>query len=976
MSRYDDIINGSAAPPKGKAGAVSADATYTAELAKQRAYIAAKRARLAAIDRAIAPNNGYPGMRRLDAAGGQVLGSWQDEAIGKLAARGNDVANFFRSRRGEPTVSSDAIYRANRQAVDEETAQNRKDFPASTTGATIGGWIGGERLIGGLLAGVEPVAAMTAAAKNSGLATSTALRLKRAGDAVRPVVGDIAGKLAKATVTGGVGGAVQGAGEGTGSDRLGNLMTGAKYGALTGLGLEGALSFGVPLVSKVGADVYRAGKGLLLKDKPAGLISDADIEAARQKAYDIAQRNNLNSSNYKAAAAPYDDAMAGQVLGPEGTNLTGSLARRGGQTGTSVRATVWQRAKDRPASIIDKAETTLGVSPAAAAGDIKAMVQAGRAKIAPMYAALEESPHGVTSPALEHLLKSDPAKSLIRFEEGRAQLDQENPYGLTYAPVEVPPTGQAVNPIDAPSVGSPMIKPSDKPPVIPPPADVKVPRGPADPPSRGKPFLQWLAEQGGVAGEKGEMADMDLSKLGARSKNAGSAGVVDNDLNLRAQTAGYFPPGDPPTPDEFMQAIRDNNSGRISYPREADPAEQMRYDARQSALDQNRVQADQHAQTQADAEAAFNAERERQASEHADWQAGAGEYGEQDLWRGLEPPGGEGPPPGYETGSEAPQYEPGMTEAPTAKSLIRLHQAAGEDVKWKNGRLAPGRKNRMKNDFRRKLGAILAGDENGANALIPGYRDTLDEASIHPRAQGAYDAFSGKLFGGKMSAWQDAVDGIKSSDPATATAEGYDVFGHEGAKAAMANDLAEAFSSGQLRGGKFLPPGVKVKLADMFGADKASSMVDQMHAAAEQAAAEARMAPYSNSSSAAMLNAGAETDAARPGFDPAEVAGSVATHGLWGAIKGAGKAALDYGPTAGSSVGYRDMLGHIMQMTPDSFTAFLQHMEATGVPARNPDFARELGQFAGVAMRPVAQPPTDDPAYDPSQYQYSGYGGR
>jgi hypothetical protein len=609
-----------------------------------------------------------------------------------------------------------------------------------------------------------------------------------------------------------------------------------------------------------------------------------------------------------------------------------------------VRAIQTLRAKARPGEIKGAVQEHLGYSPDEVNDIVNQTVRAGQETVAPMYAEAEESPFGVTRPDLEQLLTSKTGKRLLGHVAERAKLKGWNPEGLTYAPVEVPPgpgAPVAASPMEAPPVGERIIPQGEPPPQLPPPPDVKVPRGPAAPPGRGFEFLDWLSRQGGVKGDTGEMAALDLSKTGARSKNANTATM--NDLTMRARDEGYWPrEGPPPTPDEFMEQVRKSSQGQHLYASAPEEGAQFRFEARQAGEGQQRAVESEHSLRQAEADAAFRVKQQLQARQAADLERQRAEVGpHREDYQSLEPPGGAPPAEGY-PGQPAPQYEPAETTGLTPKSLIHLHQLSRPAYDMA-GNLIPEAGNLEQADFHHTLGRILTGHaETGEGALLPKYEAPKSEAAKYLRLKETYNNFAGKLTGGKVKEWEAMVAGLKDESGA------FDPDKLKGAQLAAVQDVQELWAASRLQsGGKFQAPGVLLRLSRLFGDDGAKALIEKLGRTAEQAAAETRMAPFSGSQTAAVQAAGDETDthAVEDLQKLGKVVGGGPSHLFGELLKGAGA----YRKTAGSTVGYRDALGRLLTMSGPEQEALLRELEQMPPPQVKPRAASEIGIVGGVA---------------------------
>jgi hypothetical protein len=894
----------------------------------------------------LAPDRDVPGQVMAVGAGGiPFLG----ETTGQIARVGNMISNVGRKQRGDPEVDSDAVYRAYRDVQKANQEQIRGAHPVTAAVGTAGGMerLGaGLGIAGGFLGGLEPVAAgLKTLSKLEPIAKTakTARALKLASQLkFNPDVVDWAentgkGALSAATSMG-LWGTQQGEGLG---ERAESGLRDFGWGGLLGGTVAGV---GVPLLdlaAKGGKDVLGYFGSKLKVKPPEGLITPAEEAAAKETVAALARRNNVTAANVGEKTAGYSDPVLGQVLGTEGQNLTSAVARRQGNTGNVMRALQRQRAGTRPTEIKAAIKEHLGYSPDEVHDLVGGIVQQGRETVAPMYAAAEESPFGVTRPDLERLLGSRTGKALLGHVSERAKLQELNPEGLTYAPVESPPPPGgpiAAAPDEAPPVGQRIIQAGDQAPVLPAPEPVPIPRAPAEQPGQGPEFLRWLSHQGGPADEAGEMAALDLSKLGQRSKNSGKYQI--DVLRERARDEGFWPTeGNPPTRQQFLDQVKASRAGNFRYGRAPDPVAQANWEKAEAARAQNRHLESTHANAQLDAEQQFEAQRAQDIADHEAWQKQMEEIGNQEDWRSTEPEHGAAPAEGYAE-QNPPRYELAQTTGLTPRSLIHLHQLSRPS--YTNGKLDTDRFNLEQADFHRTLGRILTGHpETGEGALLPDYKAPKDIASGYLGTSDTYNNFSGKLTAGKLKDFTDMVTSLKNKDGSWIPEK------WQGAKLAAIQDMQEMWSKGMLHsGGKFAAPGIEVRLRMLFGEKGSKALIQQMERTSEQAAAESRMAPFSGSRTAE-INAGMGEVEAHAGEDLAKAA-KLAGKGPSGILGELIANSGAYTKTAGSTVGYRDALGKLLALSGPEQEALLRELERMPAPRPKISAAREVGVGAAA----------------------------
>lgn len=137
----------------------------------------------------------------------------------------------------------------------------------------------------------------------------------------------------------------------------------------------------------------------------------------------VAQSAGITPDALTAAASPRP-LMAAEVIGKPGQVALGALARRQGTTGDALNATIGERRLTRGPRLQKDFADAVGISPEAASGDIRSLVEAGRSKASPLYdEAYAVGP--IDTPSLQ-LLRNRPSMKAamsrayrIAAEEGR-----------------------------------------------------------------------------------------------------------------------------------------------------------------------------------------------------------------------------------------------------------------------------------------------------------------------------------------------------------------------------------------------------------------------------------------------------------------------------------------------------------------------------------------------------------------------------
>lgn len=925
---YAKTVDGQAAAaktatPAWAQGDPQAQRDYLTELAKQRA----RNVKARATDEG--DNTGIPGFHDptagpLHALTSQPVLPFGDEIAGGVAAGGNAVANWVRQARGQPQVSSRAIYDADQDAANEYTAETKRLHPvASGVGGLLTALTAaparGEALAAdgvaaaakgamakkaGLLADTAPAAVKAApeAAAAAEAVPETAQAAEAAPKAVPKAPGRVKGLL-QAAGTGGVYGAAYGAGEGKSFDeRAENTKEGGETGALMGTFLHGVVAPALKAASPYVSDLVSGAKNLMnpadgAADLGPAVPTDQDAERAAIAAVKLAQSKGLTSDTVADRAAPYGDkpVTAAELIGPQGERQLGATARRAGATGDDVKASMRARALAAPERIKGDFTNDLGVDPSSAAGDIDAILKKGQADAAPLFEKALSSPEGVWNDELEGLAQRPAVKTAMASAATSAANAGRVGEGLTMGRVEVPPTIETAEPPDFNMPTRPA------------------PRAPAKAPSRGPSLIKFLAQGGGVSGDGGELAAMDAPAsltadapdpqagltLGPEASLAPPASTGDmGQMAMAAHDAGYFPefPRDtPPGPDDLLGAIRDELAGKPRFAKAADQGAADRMAAAQAHDEQQYYGADPSHLPTEDA------------------------YGAQ----------------------PAPETEPAMIEAPTAASWDairkRLNKLVVRDPQTNRPVMSGpvGIDNHDLMTAASDVGTALAGDDTRPGA-ISGYREPLDVSGDYLKVQSAFDRMSNTLTTGKMRDFGKAWASLKT--PAEQNA----------GRAALASDVMTLWGRGGLKGGKFSVPGVQQKLMLAFGDSGASDFIQHMEAEAKLAASGARMSPDGGSPTMGLAEAASEQE------NPLSASAILKTgtqaaagpHGLMSVLaKGADKV-VSYGRTVGTTEGMRNEYGRILQMGPEEFSAFLDQWEKMPAAQRK-SFPLPAGLLAG-----------------------------
>jgi hypothetical protein len=181
-----------------------------------------------------------------------------------------------------------------------------------------------------------------------------------------------------------------------------------------------------------GAAGYGVAKGLgYAGGKALGAITTRSAAPAKANDYlvRVARAAGVNTSDLMAASP---DITAAEALGQTGMAQLGALARRPGLTGESLTGKISERRIARPEILQEEFGNAIGIHPAAAAGNIRSLVEKGRKEAAPLYADYYASDPFIT-PKLESLMSRPSMKKALAKGADIAAEEGENPIALGFA---------------------------------------------------------------------------------------------------------------------------------------------------------------------------------------------------------------------------------------------------------------------------------------------------------------------------------------------------------------------------------------------------------------------------------------------------------------------------------------------------------------------------------------------------------------
>lgn len=398
----------------------------------------------------------------------------------------------------------------------------------------------------------------------------------------------------------------------------------------------------------------------------------------------LAKQGGVELDALAQAETPF---TAGEAIGQKGKTALATLARREGQTGDALEAAVGERVIGRPQRMLDAVAEAAGVHPDAAAGDIKALVERGRAEARPLYdEAYAAGP--IETPRLQGLLSRPSVKEAMKRARRLAAEEGESPDALGLVNVEDMDQWASEFPPDAPTLET-----------------IKAPRGPAKAPSRGPSLSKFIADNGGIVDVDGELAAMSAGEWhkGKAYQRPIEGSLPADDMALKAWEAGYFPEFQVrPTERQLYDALRDDLRGRGRFAREADQAAGDRFAAREAA--------------------------------------------DEAVYRGHQ---GEPPPsPEDYVGRPEPVGEPAFAAQPTAKTWDYIKR--GLDDVLDEFRDSTTGKLKVTNQSRGVINTLTALRDE-LKAANPAYGRALERSSDYLEAEGAFNAAGRDLFNANMT---------------------------------------------------------------------------------------------------------------------------------------------------------------------------------------------------------------------------------
>lgn len=211
------------------------------------------------------------------------------------------------------------------------------------------------------------------------------------------------------------------------------FLPGAAVGAVlpaavhaTGATISGLSNIAKPIgamASEASDAASRALTGKTVVDQSRPMLDDLVLRG-RQNAFEHLQNLGATPESLRAAYAAANGApiTTAEAIGPQGISTASGIIRRAGTAPQVADATMAARAADRGARILDHIQSTTGIDPEAAKGNIDAIVKAGQNAAGPLFDAIRAQPGPITSPELNTILQ----RPVVQQAVAGASKDLEN----------------------------------------------------------------------------------------------------------------------------------------------------------------------------------------------------------------------------------------------------------------------------------------------------------------------------------------------------------------------------------------------------------------------------------------------------------------------------------------------------------------------------------------------------------------------
>ena len=556
-----------------------------------------------------------------------------------------------------------------------------------------------------------------------------------------------------------------------------------------------------------------------------------------------------------------------EAMGPRGKAWLGALARREGDTAGELEALLTNRNLGRSDRMLETLAKAAGISPEDAAGQLESMVARGRKNVAPLYEQGFANTAPMSSPLIDKLLARDAAKRGMNQARKIMSNEDVNPYtqGLTFMDNPDDWASQAGGLFNEQAAASPGRA--------------------AKAVARGDSLVTFLAKQGGLSDQGGELAgrnaDLWHRDLPFRRRLISQTGLDMGDAAQRALDAGYFPElgrDGSISGSDLLSAIEGELRGKPRYSREL------------SGQGQDALGA-------AEAEARWGPQGQNMPGDMP-------EYGARPM----------------------PRSEPVFEQQPTTQGLDAVIRGLDTEIrslpKLPNGEVDPTPYARSMMQTRKQLRDELnrLAEENNRN---PAYLAAIRESGDYLGAQDAYNAAQRQLFSDSVTArdFAAAREGASAADL---------MYG----KAGGANAIFNLAQKDRLAPKSLKTPIVRGKLETLYGKDGADSIASMVADEKAMLDFERRYAPGVQSITSEMLLASREIDQS-PISDAAIKAGMAtmtggAPAGIFSLVRSGAQHLGDHVRTFGAPLKERNALGRVLMGGVEDGRALLN------VPMRAP----------------------------------------
>ena len=203
----------------------------------------------------------------------------------------------------------------------------------------------------------------------------------------------------------------------------GSQLAGSAVDENTHPTLHAAASLGGALLGGGLAGGARALGGALLEDVPPEIAAQKQLAA-------FAGKIGATPESIAQNTIPGRGQLGVEAMGPNGVSLAATLGRRSGATGEALANALTLRASQAPARIMDDYASAAGIHPEAAQGNIDALVDAGRARVKPLFDEALNSAPAIQTPTLQALMERPVIKKAMAAAANDLRNGGEDPSAI------------------------------------------------------------------------------------------------------------------------------------------------------------------------------------------------------------------------------------------------------------------------------------------------------------------------------------------------------------------------------------------------------------------------------------------------------------------------------------------------------------------------------------------------------------------